>query len=85
MRRNRGWDYLVKEQPQAASFSLICPGVGAFVLGMFVVFKALLPLEVVNVDTRWIPLLPLLILQLATIGLFLRLLLAAMPKKVSFS
>lgn len=85
MRRNRGWDYLVKEQPQAASFSLICPGVGAFVLGMFVVFKALLPLEVVKVDTRWIPLLPLLILQLATIGLFLRLLLAAMPKKVSFS
>jgi uncharacterized membrane protein len=79
MNRNQGWRYLVSDHPQAASFSLICPGVGAFVLGMFIVFRALMPLEILNTTTQWILLLPLLALQLATIGLFLRLLKTAMP------
>lgn len=79
MQRNQGWRYLVTDHPQAASFSLICPGVGAFVLGMFVVFRALMPLEILNSSTQWILLMPLLLLQLATIGLFLRLMRTAMP------
>ncbi len=79
MQRNQGWRYLVTDHPQAASLSLICPGVGAFVLGMFVVFRALMPLEILNSSTQWILLMPLLLLQLATIGLFLRLMRTAMP------
>ena len=79
MQRNQGWRILVRDQPQAASFSLICPGVGGFVLGMFVVFRALMPLEIINGSTQWLLLAPLLLLQLATIGLFLRLLRTAMP------
>ena len=80
MNRNNGWHYLVTEQPQAASFSLICPGVGLFVLGMFVVFRGLEPLEVVNSLTIWIPLTFLMVLQIATFGLFVRLMRTAMPK-----
>ena len=80
MNRNHGWHYLVTEQPQAASFSLICPGVGLFVLGMFVVFRALQPLQVVDATTMWFPLIVLLVLQIATFGLFFRLLRRALPK-----
>lgn len=80
MNRNNGWKYLVTEAPQAASFSLICPGVGLFVLGMFVVFRALEPLSVVDSVTMWLPLMVLLVLQLATFGLFARLMRKAMPK-----
>ena len=80
MNRNSGWRYLVNESPQAASFSLICPGVGLFVLGMFVVFRGLLPLEVVDSVTMWLPLMVLLVLQIATFGLFIRLMRSAMPQ-----
>ncbi|MGI9142213.1 MAG: TsoY family (seleno)protein, partial [Fluviibacter sp.] len=80
MNRNNGWRYLVTESPQAASFSLICPGVGLFVMGMFVVFRALMPLEVVDSVTMWLPLMLLIVLQMATFGLFIRLMRKAMPK-----
>ena len=82
MNRNNGWQYLVTESPQAASFSLICPGVGLFVLGMFVVFRALVPLEVVDSVTMWLPLMLLMVLQMATFGLFIRLMLKAMPQRL---
>lgn len=82
MNRNNGWRYLVTESPQAASFSLICPGVGLFVLGMFVVFRALVPLEVVDSVTMWLPLMLLIVLQMATFGLFIRLMRKAMPKAI---
>ena len=82
MNRNNGWRYLVTESPQAASFSLICPGVGLFVLGMFVVFRALMPLEVVDSVTMWLPLMLLMVLQMATFGLFIRLMRKAMPKGI---
>jgi len=82
MNRNSGWQYLVTESPQAASFSLICPGVGIFVLGMFVVFRALVPLEVVDSVTLWLPLMLLIVLQLASFGLFIRLMRKAMPKAI---
>ena len=80
MNRNHGWRYLVNDEPQAASFSLICPGVGLFVLGMFVVFRALIPMGVLDAVTMWLPLSFLLVLQIATFGLFIRLMQSAMPR-----
>ena len=80
MNRNHGWRYLVNDEPQAASFSLICPGVGLFVLGMFVVFRALIPMGVLDAVSMWLPLSFLLVLQIATFGLFIRLMQSAMPR-----
>jgi len=79
MNRNEGWHYLVNVEPQAASFSLICPGVGLFVLGMFVVFRALIPMGVLDDVTMWFPLSFLMVLQIATFGLFIKLMKSAMP------
>ncbi|WVH09898.1 MAG: hypothetical protein EoVTN8_1394 [Fluviibacter phosphoraccumulans EoVTN8] len=49
---------------------------------MFVVFRALVPLSVVDSVTMWLPLMVLLVLQLATFGLFARLMRKAMPSRI---
>lgn len=81
MKRNHGWRYLVEKVPQAASFSLICPEVGFFVLSMFLIFRAFIPLGIVDDTSQWFLLVPLAALQLSTIILFVRLMRVAMPKR----
>lgn len=77
--RHGGWQTLVQQSPQGASFSLICPGVGFFVLGMFLVSKGLLGPELIG-STLASGLYGLLaVIQITTIGLFVYLLLYAMP------
>ena len=79
MKRNNGWRFLVEKSPQAASFSLICPEVGFFVLSMFLVFRALMPLGILDTTTQWFLLVPLAALQISTIILFVRLMRSALP------
>lgn len=80
--RHGGWRALIKEQPQAASFSLICPGVGLFVLGMFFVSNGLIPMGWLTSSTAITATYGALgVIQLATLGLFVYLLLNAMPVK----
>lgn len=81
MKRNHGWRYLVEKAPQAASFSLICPEVGFFVLSMFLVFRGLVPLGIVDAESQWFLLAPLIALQISTVILFVRLMRVAMPKR----
>ena len=78
--RHGGWRTLIQEQPQAASFSLICPGVGLFVLGMFFVSNGLIPMGwLTNSLAITATYGALGIIQLATLGLFVYLLLNATP------
>jgi len=79
--RRGGWRTLVAEQPQGASFSLICPGVGLFVLGMFLVSNGLIPLGWLNTQSAAIAYTGLGLIQAVTLGLFIYLLLKAMPTK----
>jgi hypothetical protein len=78
--RHGGWQALIKEQPQAASFSLICPGVGFFVLGMFFVSNGVIPMGWLTNSIAITATYGVLgMIQLATLGLFVYLLLNAMP------
>lgn len=80
--RQGGWRALIKEQPQAASFSLICPGVGLFVLGMFFVSNGLIPMGWLTSNAAITAAYGVLsLIQLATLGLFVYLLLNALPVK----
>lgn len=80
--RHGGWRTLIMEQPQAASFSLICPGVGLFVLGMFFVSNGLIPMGwLTNAMAISATYSALGVIQLLTLGLFIYLLLNAMPFK----
>jgi len=77
--RHAGWQTLVKADPQGASFSLICPGVGLFVLGMFLVSKGLLATGLITATLAMGLFGLLALIQIATLGLFVYLLLYAMP------
>jgi hypothetical protein len=79
--RAGGWRTLVTEQPQAASFSLICPGVGLFVLGMFLVSNGLIPSGWLEGSSAGIAYGALAMIQAATLVLFAFLLIHAMPGK----
>lgn len=74
-----GWRTLVIEQPQAASFSLICPGVGLFVLGMFFVSKGLIPMGVLSQTGISIAYGALGVIEATTLAIFVYFLLYAMP------
>jgi len=76
-----GWRALVTEQPQGASFSLICPGVGLFVLGMFLVSNGLAPLGLLSGVGLTMSYSFLAMIQIATLALFAYLLIYAMPGK----
>lgn len=76
-----GWRTLVTEQPQGASFSLICPGVGLFVLGMFLVSHGLVPAGLLSGVAVTISYGLLAAIQMATLTLFAYLLIYAMPGK----
>lgn len=79
--RSGGWRALVSEQPQGASFSLICPGVGLFVLGMFLVSNGLIPMGWLSGTSATIAYSALAMIQVATLALFAYLLINAMPGK----
>ena len=79
--RAGGWRTLVSEQPQGSSFSLVCPGVGLFVLGMFLVSKGLIPLGWLQGFSATIAYSVLAIVQALTLTLFAYLLINAMPGK----
>lgn len=79
--RRGGWRTLIAEQPQAASFSLICPGVGLFVLGMFLVSNGLIPSGLLSPSSATAAYTALGVLQAATVALFAYLLVKAMPGK----
>ena len=74
-----GWQTLVRALPQGASFSLICPGVGLFVLGMFFVSKGLIPMGFLGSHAATVAYALLGFLQLLTLALFVYFLLYAMP------
>lgn len=76
-----GWRTLVIEQPQAASFSLICPGVGLFVLGMFFISKGLIPMGVLSQTGISIAYGVLGVIEATTLAIFVYFLLYAMPQK----
>lgn len=76
-----GWRTLVTQQPQGASFSLICPGVGLFVLGMFLVSHGLAPTGLLSGTGLTISYATLAFIQIATLALFAYLLIYAMPGK----
>jgi len=76
-----GWRALVTDQPQGASFSLICPGVGLFVLGMFLVSNGLAPLGLLSGVGLTMSYSFLAMIQIATLALFAYLLIYAMPGK----
>lgn len=79
--RSGGWRTLVSEQPQGASFSLICPGVGLFVLGMFLVSNGLIPMGWLHGTSATVAYSLLALIQIATLALFAYLLVNAMPGK----
>jgi len=79
--RRGGWRTLVTKQPQGASFSLICPGVGLFVLGMFLVSNGLAPLGLLSEFGLTLSYSVLAVVQLVTLVLFAYLLIYAMPGK----
>lgn len=81
IKRAAGWRTLVSEQPQGASFSLICPGVGLFVLGMFFVSNGLIPLGWLEGNLASAAYGALAVIQAATLLLFAYLLINAMPGK----
>jgi membrane protein YdbS with pleckstrin-like domain len=76
-----GWRTLVTDQPQGASFSLICPGVGLFVLGMFLVAHGLAPSGLLSDTGLMISYGLLAMVQVTTLALFAYLLIYAMPGK----
>lgn len=79
--RTGGWLTLMAREPQGASFSLICPGVGFFVLGMFVVAKGLTPLGWLS--DSWVIVVYCFLgsIQLVTLAMFAYLIIHAMPGK----
>lgn len=79
--RSGGWRTLVSEQPQGSSFSLICPGVGLFVLGMFLVSNGLIPSGWLQGASATVAYSVLAVIQAATLVLFAYLLINAMPGK----
>lgn len=76
-----GWRALVIEHPQGASFSLICPGVGVFVLGMFLVAKGLHEPGWISNTQATVAYTLLGLIQLLTLSLFVHLLLNALPRR----
>lgn len=76
-----GWRALVTEQPQGASFSLICPGVGFFVLGMFLVSNGLVPAGLLSGTGLTLSYGFLAMIQVATLVLFAYFMIHAMPGK----
>ncbi|UOD51066.1 TsoY family (seleno)protein [Orrella daihaiensis] len=81
LKQTGGWRTLVSEQPQGASFSLICPGVGLFVLGMFFISNGLVPLGWLPESATTVAYGVLAVIQAATLALFAYLLINAMPGK----
>jgi hypothetical protein len=76
-----GFRTLVLSAPQGSSFSLICPGVGLFVMSMFFAANAM---SLATQLPDWVPIATysaLAVIQGATRALFVHLLLNAMPRK----
>lgn len=78
--RTGGWKELVHDKPQAASFSLICPGVGIFVMGMFFVSHGLVANQVISGAGATLAYSLLGLVQLLTVVLFAYLLLTGLPR-----
>ena len=74
-----GWKELVRNNPQAASFSLVCPGVGLFVMGMFFVSNGLLANQMIGSAGAIVAYGLLATIQLLTLGLFVYLLATGLP------
>lgn len=81
--RAGGFRELLHVNPNGASLSLVCPGVGLFVLGMFFVAKGLAEPGFINADTANTLYTLLGVVQAATFLLFIYLLMRAMPRTIS--
>ncbi len=77
-----GWKELVRNNPQASSFSLVCPGVGLFVMGMFFVSHGLVAQQVISPMQAIVAYILLGLVQLATTGIFVYLLARGLPSGV---
>lgn len=79
--RAGGFKELISKNPNGASLSLVCPGVGLFVLGMFFVTKGLAEPGFISANTATALYVMLGIVQFATLMLFVYLLMHALPRE----
>lgn len=78
--RSGGFKELLRTNPNGASLSLVCPGVGLFVLGMFFVTKGLAEPGFISAFIATTLYTLLGVVQALTLTLFIYLLMSAMPR-----